>query len=487
MAYFSGIVNIWLPPKDKCAILMMFFTERKVNPMSKQIPPIKLSEKLGFGTFSTASNVVFNFKDLFYLFFLTNVMGIQIAHAGIITAIGIIWDAINDPLVGYWAVNHRFKNGEKCRPLALWCAVPWAITVVLMFTCFDVSYGLKFGIAISIYFLFELFNTFAAIPYNSMGSLATNVDADRRAINVARNLGGCVGSAIGSLALYPLLDLFGGLDEAGNVLQDQSGEHAFFCAAIVMGCVCIVGSLAHYFTTRERVQQESEDNSKIPFLTAVKMLVSCRSWVINMLYIICYGMLNLLVMSTVNYYATYVLGSGAAATPILAAFLVTSVVATLLASPIDRKLGRRKTMIFSAIIHIVGKIWFVLDPYSMGAIYCNGIFVAFSMALAFVCFNTNRNNIADLVEHKNGRRIDSLVSTCDNLASKLAKAGVNLLMTGALAAAGFNAELPTQPQGAVDTICALLGWVPMIVACIMLLIVFFHPIEKEMEEMKQKV
>ena len=107
------------------------------------------------------------------------------------------------------------------------------------------------------------------------------------------------------------------------------------------------------------------------------------------------------------------------------------------------------------------------------------------MALAFVCFNTNRNNIADLVEHKNGRRIDSLVSTCDNLASKLAKAGANLLMTGALAAAGFNAELPAQPTSAINTICALLGWVPMIVACIMLVIVFFHPIEKELAAMKQ--
>ena len=113
-----------------------------------------------------ASNVVFNFKDLFYLFFLTNVMGISIKHAGIITAIGIVWDAINDPMVGFWAVNHQFKNGEKVRPFALWCAVPWAITVVLMFTCFNVSYGLKLGIAMAIYFLFELFNTFAAIPYN---------------------------------------------------------------------------------------------------------------------------------------------------------------------------------------------------------------------------------------------------------------------------------------------------------------------------------
>lgn len=81
-----------------------------------ETPKIGFAEKLGFGTFSTASNVVFNFKDLFYLFFLTNVMGIKIEHAGMITALGIVWDAVNDPLVGYWAVNHTFKNGENAVP-----------------------------------------------------------------------------------------------------------------------------------------------------------------------------------------------------------------------------------------------------------------------------------------------------------------------------------------------------------------------------------
>jgi len=453
--------------------------------LSPKTGRIGFLEKLGFCTFSTASNVVFNFKDLFYLFFLTNVLGIQIAHAGMITAAGIVWDAVNDPLVGYWAVNHKFKNGEKCRPFALWCAIPWAVTVVLMFTSFEVSYGLKLGIAVVIYFLFELFNTFAAIPYNSMGSLATNEDADRRSINVARNLGGCIGSGIGSVALYPLLNLFGGLDASGNVIHGAEGKTAFFYAAIVMGCVCILGSFAHYFTTKERVKQVSDDESKISMAEAAKMLLICRSWVFNTGYVLCYGILNLLIMSTINYYATYVLGSAAAATPILAVFLVTSVISTLFASPIDQKLGRRKTMMTSAAVYMLGKIWFMLDPYSMGAIYVNGITVAFAMAIAFVLFNTNRNNIADLVEWKNGRRIDSLVSTLDNLASKLAKAGANLLMTGALAAAGFNAELPAQPETAIRAICALLGWVPMLVAVVMLVIVTFHPIERDMAAMRQ--
>jgi Na+/melibiose symporter-like transporter len=57
-------------------------------------------------------------------------------------------------------------------------------------------------------------------------------------------------------------------------------------------------------------------------------------------------------------------------------------------------------------------------------------------------------------------------------------------MTGALAAAGFNAELKIQPDSAIDTINALLGWVPMLIAAVMFVIVFFHPIEKEMAAMR---
>lgn len=448
-------------------------------------PKVSIWEKLGFCTFSTASNVVFNFKDLFYLFFLTNILGIRIEHAGMITALGIVWDAVNDPMVGYWAINHQFKNGEKCRPFALWCAVPWAVTVVLMFTSFDVAYGMKLGIAMAVYFFFELFNTFAAIPYNSMGSLATNGDADRRSINVYRNLGGCIGSGIGAVALYPLLGLFGGLDEGGNILPGDPGKGAFFYAAIVMGCVCVLGSFAHYFTTKERVKQRSEDESKVSVAQAAKMLLGCKSWVANMLYIICYGVLNLLIMSCINYYATYVIGSSAAATPILAVYLVVSIASSFLSVPIDQALGRRMTMVLGSVVYILGKVWFMLDPYSMGAIYVNAVSVGFAMTLAFVLFNTNRNNIADIIEWQSGRRIDSLVSTGDNLVSKLGKAGANLLMTGALAAAGFNAELPVQPQAAVNTLCALLGWVPALIAVVMLVISFLHPIEKESAAMEQ--
>jgi GPH family glycoside/pentoside/hexuronide:cation symporter len=48
------------------------------------------------------------------------------------------------------------------------------------------------------------------------------------------------------------------------------------------------------------------------------MLFGCKSWVLNMLYIICYGVNNTIIMNSINYYAAYVLGESSAAMPILA-------------------------------------------------------------------------------------------------------------------------------------------------------------------------
>ena len=269
----------------------------------------------------------------------------------------------------------------------------------------------------------------------------------------------------------------------GFLIPGDPGKRAFLLAAMVMGILCVLGCLAHYFTTRERVKAEETTEEKIRLLDAFKMLFACRSWVMNTLYVLCYAILNLLVLSTLNYFATYVLGASSSATMIMAVYLVMSLIFSVLSVPIDRKLGRRNTMISAAVVYAVGKIWFVIDP-CMASVMVNAISVAYAATVAFVEFSTNRNNIVDIIEWKEHRRLDSLVSTCDNLIVKLSKAGASLLMTSALAAAGFNAELAVQPESAINAINALIGWVPMCFALVMIVVAVFHPTEKETAAMQ---
>ncbi|GHT66995.1 sugar transporter [Spirochaetia bacterium] len=448
---------------------------------SNTIPKIGGLEKFGFCAFSASNNIVYLFKSMYYLFFLTNVVKIDVYIAGTILTIGTIWDAVNDPLIGFWVVNHKFKSGERCRPLALWFSVPWAISVVLLFANFGLPMFAKVLLALVIYLVFELFNTYVVIPYNSMGGLATNLDADRRSINVARNLGACVGSGVGAVACMPLLKLFGALDAGGNL--NDNAARGFLLVAIVMGLIVIAGCLVHYFTTEERVKPIADEEEKLSAKTVVKMLLHSRSWVLNTIYIICYNVINLLLMTCITYYATYILGSTAASTMIQAAYLVTSIITTLLVGTLDQKLGRKRLMIIAILVSFAGRIWLIADPFNIVSIYICAIGVGFSVSIAYVMMNTNRNNIVDLIEWKDGRRIDSLVSTADGLASKLASAGATQLIAISLSVTGFNASLDKQPDSAINTIILLLGWAPFIVSVVMLVVVLLLDLENELRKM----
>ena len=450
--------------------------------MKKDKGVVKLPEKLGYMAYSTSANIVFNFKSLYYLIFLTNVLQIPVLTAGTMMTLGTIWDVTNDPIIGVFAGNVKFKSKEKIRPYLLVIAIPWALGLILLFTDFNLTQTLAVIVSLLIFFFYEIANTFRGIVYNGLGALASDNDDDRKSINAFRSLGACLGSGIGAVAVTPTVRLFGGLQEK-NAIIGKGDARALFLTALVMGGLCVFGCLVHYFTSKERVQEKEEHDDSVSIKDTYKMLFKCKSWVWNMLYIMGYGICNTLIMSAINYYAAYILGSSSKATPILAAYLVVSIVMSLLTPKIDTLLGRKKTMYLGVISQIVGKVIFMLNPTNEIFIYINAISVGFGATITFIMLNQNRNNISDVVEIQNHRRLDAMVSTGDNLASKLAEALVTQLMAFALAAAGFNEALKiNQTVATKNVICGLLGLVPCIVLVGMLITIRFLDIEKEKKE-----
>ena len=450
--------------------------------MKKDKGVVRLPEKLGYMAYSTSANIVFNFKSLYYLIFLTNVLQIPVLTAGTMMTLGTIWDVTNDPIIGVFAGNVKFKSKEKIRPYLLVIAIPWALGLVLLFTDFNLTQTLAVIVSLLIFFFYEIANTFRGIVYNGLGALASDNDDDRKSINAFRSLGACLGSGIGAVAVTPIVRLFGGLQEK-NAIIGKGDARALFLTALVMGALCVFGCLVHYFTSKERVQEKEEHDDSVSIKDTYKMLFKCKSWVWNMLYIMGYGICNTLIMSAINYYAAYILGSSSKATPILAAYLVVSIIMSLLTPKIDTLLGRKKTMYLGVISQIVGKVIFMLNPTNEIFIYINAVSVGFGATITFIMLNQNRNNISDVVEIQNHRRLDAMVSTGDNLASKLAEALVTQLMAFALAAAGFNEALKiNQTVATKNVICGLLGLVPCIVLVGMLITIRFLDIEKEKKE-----
>ena len=236
---------------------------------------IKLPEKLGFLSFSASTNIVFNFKSTYYKYFLTSILLINPIAASNMALIGTIWDIVNDPLLGVWANNVRFKNNEKVRPWLLWIAVPYGLGMVLLFTDFNVPERWDIILGLVVFFFYEIANTFRGIPYNGMGALASGSDSDRKSINAFRSLGACLGSGIGAVAVPMIVKMFGGLKD--HKVINSSDSPAIFKSAMFMGVLIIAGCLIHYFTTKERVKQVSENEENLGIAETYRMLFKCKS------------------------------------------------------------------------------------------------------------------------------------------------------------------------------------------------------------------
>lgn len=89
-------------------------------------------QKIGYGSGDFAFNLYWQGVSLYLFYFYTDVLGLPNAMAGIIYAIGSLWDAVTDPAMGYVAERTRSRWG-RYRPYLLFTPIPLALSYLLIF------------------------------------------------------------------------------------------------------------------------------------------------------------------------------------------------------------------------------------------------------------------------------------------------------------------------------------------------------------------
>ena len=103
--------------------------------MNKQKPTRqKLSFwlKAGYGIGDIGCNIFIVTCGLFLLFFLTNIMGVEPALAGLALLIPKLWDVISDPIMGGISDVTRSRMGRR-RPYLLAASIPFGIVFFILF------------------------------------------------------------------------------------------------------------------------------------------------------------------------------------------------------------------------------------------------------------------------------------------------------------------------------------------------------------------
>jgi len=87
--------------------------------MSVQTPArraqISFWTKLVFGSGDWSISSFGTLRQIFYAIFLTDVVGLEARLASVVALVGVVWDAINDPLVGMLATGCGRGGGAAAR------------------------------------------------------------------------------------------------------------------------------------------------------------------------------------------------------------------------------------------------------------------------------------------------------------------------------------------------------------------------------------
>ncbi len=170
-----------------------------------KLPPLPLTVRLSYGIGELAAAVPVSLAAFFLLYFLTSVAGLSPALAGQILLMGRLWDAVNDPLVGWLSDRTQSPLGRRF-PWILFGVVPLSICTVLIWHVPDIAsqQGRLFYYSILSFFAFAAF-TAVQIPHTALAAELSE-DYDERmgliGIKSAFNIGGGIAGLIAAQVVF---------------------------------------------------------------------------------------------------------------------------------------------------------------------------------------------------------------------------------------------------------------------------------------------
>ncbi|WP_246151535.1 MFS transporter [Rubripirellula reticaptiva] len=225
---------------------------------------LSVGEKVGYGLGDTASNLYWKTFEFFLVYFYTDVFGLTAKSAGTLMLVTRIWDAINDPFVGYLSDRTRTTWG-RFRPYLVWMALPFAITGTLTFFTPDLGPTGKLIYAYVTYTLVMMMYTAINIPYGALMGVITSSSIERTSVSTYRFIAAFCGGIVVQYCTLGMVRYFGGSEtilvdgvEKEIVINEQMG---FFWTMLVFSVAAVILFLITFATTTERVQPATDVKS----------------------------------------------------------------------------------------------------------------------------------------------------------------------------------------------------------------------------------
>lgn len=143
--------------------------ESQQSQLSLSIPKASQNSPLAYGLGSFGLESLYKVFIGFYMFYYIDQLGLAVAMAAIINVVYGIWDAVNNPLVGFLSDNTRTRWGRR-RPWLL-AGLPFYVSTVVLVYAVPKPFthgNALFWYALVIFFLFEGAFTVVGVNYAAL-------------------------------------------------------------------------------------------------------------------------------------------------------------------------------------------------------------------------------------------------------------------------------------------------------------------------------
>jgi GPH family glycoside/pentoside/hexuronide:cation symporter len=424
---------------------------------------VGFGEKVSYGFGNLAGNLLLTTANTFISFFYTDVAGIAVATVGFILLAGRILDGVADLTMGAIVDKTKTKHG-KARPWLLWLAIPYAVSLVLMFTAPDLSSNGKIAYAFVTYIFAMLMFTGTATPYNVLSALISQDQNDRSQLSSFRSIFGFLGALILSIITMPLVKSFG------------DGKKGWIILAIIYGIASALLYFICFKNTKERVAAPVEEAS-FSIKDGLKTLFKNKYWAILVVSIII--MFISAGLGGVNiYYAQYVLGDANLVGVIGTASFLPIIVGSFLAAPVLKKFGKRNTALGGMILTVIGSLFMATAPTDITIIIVGLVMKGLGAAGFLVAAFAMLGDTVEYGQWKHGIRIEGLTFAAEGFAEKVGTGLGGAVLGAILGIGGYIGGQATQSVSAIFAMKVSFAYAPIILAVLTAVLLYFYDLDK---------
>lgn len=413
----------------------------------------------------------------FLIYFYTNVIGLSAGAVGVIILASKVFDGISDILFGNLIDKSKSKMGV-CRPWVIRSAFLVIIAIVCLFTVPPVGNTGK------LIYVFVSYNVSQTIIYTLMSVAAMGLptymtrDPKKQTLLFSAN---CIGqgtmAAVVSTITMNIVQKLGGDQKAWVIV---AAAYAVFC----MVCLLICAAVCKESVEIEKIEEETET---VPFLTVIKSILKNKYWFFALGLGLLGAAINIAHLTMGTYYAQYILGDISKVAVLNSAMTIPGILVAVLSFPMLAKMKKKTVMYIAVITELIGSIIVIAAPTNMTVLILSGISIAIGVNLSVPVTNSMLGNVIEYGEWKTGVRTQAALMGANGAGQKIGQGVVTAGISGMLTITGYDGMAAVQTAKAMNGISVLFIYIPIVLAIIALIILYFYDLDKKLPDIMKEL